>query len=102
DVTLDEEHRKAKVTVPEDQTSLAIGKGGQNVRLASKLTGYSIDIEKSTTAHEPREPKNESATAAPEQTAPEPAMTKPKTQPKARKKSAALKLAKPAKKAKTT
>ncbi len=35
---------KAKVTVPEDQLSIAIGKGGQNVRLASKLTGYEIDI----------------------------------------------------------
>lgn len=35
---------KAKVTVPEDQLSIAIGKSGQNVRLASKLTGYEIDI----------------------------------------------------------
>lgn len=39
-----EEHR-AKVTVAEDQMSLAIGKGGQNVRLAAKLTGWRIDIE---------------------------------------------------------
>jgi N utilization substance protein A len=31
--------------VPEDQLSIAIGKGGQNVRLASKLTGYELDIE---------------------------------------------------------
>ena len=30
--------------MPEDQLSIAIGKGGQNVRLASKLTGYEIDI----------------------------------------------------------
>lgn len=36
---------KAKVFVPEDQLSIAIGKGGQNVRLASKLTGYELDIE---------------------------------------------------------
>jgi N utilization substance protein A len=35
---------KAKVIVPEDQLSIAIGKSGQNVRLASKLTGYEIDI----------------------------------------------------------
>lgn len=35
---------KAKVVVPEDQLSIAIGKSGQNVRLASKLTGYEIDI----------------------------------------------------------
>ena len=36
---------KAKVYVPEDQLSIAIGKGGQNVRLASKLTGFELDIE---------------------------------------------------------
>jgi transcription antitermination factor NusA-like protein len=33
------------VIVPEDQLSIAIGKSGQNVRLASKLTGYELDIE---------------------------------------------------------
>ncbi len=43
-VSLDEKNNKAKVTVPEDQLSIAIGKSGQNVRLASKLTGYDIDI----------------------------------------------------------
>lgn len=43
-VSLDQETKKAKVTVPEDQLSIAIGKSGQNVRLASKLTGYDIDI----------------------------------------------------------
>ncbi len=37
--------KKAKVYVTEDQQSIAIGKQGQNVRLASKLTGYDIDIE---------------------------------------------------------
>jgi len=40
---IDEEHR-AIVTVTEDEQSLAIGKGGQNVRLAAKLTGWKIDI----------------------------------------------------------
>lgn len=44
-VTIDEATKKARVTVPEDQLSIAIGKGGQNVRLASKLTGYELDIE---------------------------------------------------------
>jgi len=44
-VQLDETAKKAKVLVPEDQLSIAIGKGGQNVRLASKLTGYELDIE---------------------------------------------------------
>jgi N utilization substance protein A len=43
-VELDEANKKAKVIVPEDQLSIAIGKSGQNVRLASKLTGYEIDI----------------------------------------------------------
>ena len=39
------EGKKAKVYVTEDQQSIAIGRQGQNVRLASKLTGYEIDIE---------------------------------------------------------
>ena len=37
--------KHATVSVTEDQQSIAIGKQGQNVRLASKLTGYEIDIE---------------------------------------------------------
>ena len=44
EVDIDKERKQAKVTVAEDQLSLAIGKGGQNVRLAAKLTGYKIDI----------------------------------------------------------
>jgi N utilization substance protein A len=44
-VELNEQDKKARVIVPEDQLSIAIGKGGQNVRLASKLTGYELDIE---------------------------------------------------------
>ncbi|MEK7645219.1 MAG: transcription termination factor NusA [Patescibacteria group bacterium] len=44
-VTLDERDTKAVVKVAEDQQSLAIGKGGQNVRLAAKLTGWKIDIQ---------------------------------------------------------
>ncbi len=43
-VTLDEKEKKAIVKVDEDQLSIAIGRSGQNVRLASKLTGYEIDI----------------------------------------------------------
>ncbi|MEK7120543.1 MAG: transcription termination factor NusA [Patescibacteria group bacterium] len=41
---IDEEEKRAEVEVAEDQLSLAIGKGGQNVRLAAKLTGWKIDI----------------------------------------------------------
>jgi N utilization substance protein A len=43
-VSLDSETRTASVEVTEDQQSLAIGRGGQNVRLAAKLTGWRIDI----------------------------------------------------------
>jgi len=43
-IELDEKEKKAIVEVSEDQQSLAIGKGGQNVRLAAKLTGWRIDI----------------------------------------------------------
>lgn len=41
----DEEERDCTVVVPDDQLSLAIGRRGQNVRLAAKLTGYKIDIQ---------------------------------------------------------
>jgi N utilization substance protein A len=43
-VELDTEKRKAKVLVPDDELSLAIGKGGQNVRLTAKLLGLDIDV----------------------------------------------------------
>jgi len=43
-VVLDEKTKTATISVPEDQLSLAIGKEGQNVRLAAKLTGWKIDI----------------------------------------------------------
>ncbi len=43
-VELNEEKRESVVKVPEDQLSLAIGKQGQNVRLAAKLTGWRIDV----------------------------------------------------------
>ncbi len=44
DVQIDEDEHRAEVEVSEDQQSLAIGRGGQNVRLAAKLTGWRIDI----------------------------------------------------------
>lgn len=43
-VFADEKNKSARVIVPEDQLSLAIGKEGQNARLAAKLTGWKIDI----------------------------------------------------------
>jgi transcription termination/antitermination protein NusA len=44
-IELDEENRRAKVFVSAEMFSLAIGRSGQNVRLAAKLTGWKIDIE---------------------------------------------------------
>jgi N utilization substance protein A len=44
DINVNEEESTARVEVSEDQYSLAIGRGGQNVRLAARLTGYKIDI----------------------------------------------------------
>lgn len=46
-VEIDEKAKSAKVFVDESQQSIAIGRGGQNVRLASRLTGYELDIETS-------------------------------------------------------
>ncbi len=48
DVELLDEGKSCRATVPNDQLSLAIGKEGQNVRLAAKLTGYKIDIKPET------------------------------------------------------
>ena len=56
-VEIDEAAKRAKVFVSEDQQSIAIGRAGQNVRLASKLTGYELDIETATKKAEPRAPK---------------------------------------------
>ena len=47
-VTVEEEENSARVIVPDYQLSLAIGKEGQNARLAAKLTGYKIDIKSET------------------------------------------------------
>ena len=51
-VIADDEERKAKVVVPDYQLSLAIGKSGQNARLAARLTGFKIDIKSETQARE--------------------------------------------------
>jgi len=48
EVRIDEETKTAEVIVPDHQLSLAIGKEGQNARLAAKLTGYKIDIRSET------------------------------------------------------
>lgn len=51
------EPKRAKVIVAEDQQSIAIGRGGQNVRLAARLTGYELDIETATPKVETPKPK---------------------------------------------
>jgi transcription termination/antitermination protein NusA len=56
-VEIDEAAKRAKVFVSEDQQSIAIGRGGQNVRLASHLTGYELDIETAQAAEKPAEAK---------------------------------------------
>jgi N utilization substance protein A len=56
-VEIDEKEKRAKVFVNEDQQSIAIGRGGQNVRLASRLTGYELDIEQNVAAAKPAAPK---------------------------------------------
>ena len=52
-VAIDEEHRIAAVTVPERMLSLAIGREGQNARLAARLTGWRIDIRSDAPTPEP-------------------------------------------------
>lgn len=58
-VSIDEAEKTAHVEVPEDQLSLAIGKDGQNVRLAAKLTGWRIDIKGAEGLGAPEEEKTE-------------------------------------------
>ena len=56
---LSEKDHRAVVTVTEDEQSLAIGKGGQNVRLAAKLTGWKIDIKSTNEDDEDDEDETE-------------------------------------------
>lgn len=52
DVLVNEEENATTVIVPDNQLSLAIGKRGQNARLAAKLTGWKIDIKSESDAEE--------------------------------------------------
>lgn len=56
-VEIDEAAKRAKVFVNEDQQSVAIGRGGQNVRLAARLTGYELDIETATASPKTQDAK---------------------------------------------
>jgi N utilization substance protein A len=79
-VDIDEEHRIASVTVPERMLSLAIGREGQNARLAAKLTGWRIDIRSDVSVAEAKAAAEAAKAAAPAATKPaatKPAATKP-------------------------
>lgn len=56
-VEIDEATKSSKVIVPDDKLSLAIGKSGQNVRLAAKLTGWKIDVKSESKASSEEENK---------------------------------------------
>ena len=60
-VLIDEQNHAMEIIVPDDQLSLAIGRRGQNVRLASQLTGWKLDINTETRVKEMREFANASA-----------------------------------------
>ena len=64
-VDIDEEHRIANVTVPERMLSLAIGREGQNARLAARLTGWRIDIRSDVSVAEAKAAAEPTADAAP-------------------------------------
>ena len=72
-VTVNEDEKRATVYVSEDQQSVAIGRAGQNVRLASRLTGYELDIEAKAavkpTENKPRKNVEDSLFNAIEETA---------------------------------
>lgn len=70
-VTLYEDDRSAVVVVPDNQLSLAIGREGQNARLAAKLTGWKIDIKSESQARAAQEAQEESVEQAPEEPAAE-------------------------------
>src|SRR5215204_1786763 len=65
-VVIDEEHRIAAVTVPERMLSLAIGREGQNARLAARLTGWRIDIRSDVAVAEASAPAPDETPAAAE------------------------------------
>lgn len=63
-IEINEADKRVKVTVDEDQLSIAIGKKGQNARLTAKLTGWEVDIEKDATKEQAFESQVSSATEA--------------------------------------
>jgi transcription termination/antitermination protein NusA len=72
-VDIDQEHRIANVTVPERMLSLAIGREGQNARLAARLTGWRIDIRSDVSVAEAKAAATETKSDVPEAAAEAPA-----------------------------
>jgi N utilization substance protein A len=64
-IVMDEDEHAMEVIVPDDQLSLAIGKKGQNVRLASRLTGWKLDVRSDSEAEEEARVSRQSLTAIP-------------------------------------
>lgn len=63
-IEINEAEKRVRVTVDEDQLSIAIGKKGQNARLTAKLTGWEVDIEKDASKEQAFESQVSSATEA--------------------------------------
>ena len=92
EIKLDKENSKAMVIVEDDQLSLSIGKHGQNVRLASRLVGWELDIRTKTTAKEEAEKQaaavaSEAAVVEAAAVQAEPSAEKPQKKEKKKKKS---------------
>ncbi len=64
-IIMDEDDRSMEVIVPDDQLSLAIGRKGQNVRLASRLSGFKLDVRSESEADEEARQSRASLTAVP-------------------------------------
>lgn len=90
EIKLDKERMKAEVIVDDDQLSLAIGKHGQNVRLASRLIGWELDIRTKTTLAQELAKEKESKDAAEAKVQEAELIEKPKKKDKKKKPEASL------------
>jgi N utilization substance protein A len=90
EIRLDKEHSKAEVIVDDDQLSLSIGKHGQNVRLASRIIGWELDIRTKETAAKEQEEKAVAEEQVPAGRVEEPKEEKKKTRKKKKKEESSL------------
>jgi N utilization substance protein A len=94
-VTINEEEKVAVVVVPDRQLSLAIGREGQNARLAAKLTGWRIDIKSTSIAEAEKTATEKEGKAAAGKASPGEAVIKTEKKPSTKKKGRAKKVAEP-------